>query len=163
MLQPYWEGFRFTVRADHGVLEWILNLTDSTGKVARWALRLSGLKFDVFHLAGIKHQEPYAILGLRTTGTDQTAIGYVIPVLRITHSDNSLKEEPTASYMQDNDVNDDRTGMGLPAVYIIATYTECNYKKQQITPYKFVQDQVKYSYSRHASCPVGLRDLPLKY
>lgn len=37
------EGFIFTVRIDHDNQKWILNLTDSTGRLARWRLGLSEL------------------------------------------------------------------------------------------------------------------------
>lgn len=55
LLQPYREGSQIIVRTDHDALKLILNLMDSTGKLERWQLRLSELKFDHAQLEGIKH------------------------------------------------------------------------------------------------------------
>lgn len=46
MVRPYLEGTRFTIRTDDYGLQWILNMSDATGKLARWRLRFSELEFD---------------------------------------------------------------------------------------------------------------------
>lgn len=35
LLQRYLEGVRFTLRTDHNVFRWILNLSDLSGRLAR--------------------------------------------------------------------------------------------------------------------------------
>lgn len=60
----------FTIKAHHDSLNWILNLTDSTGQFARWRLRVSEYDFDVVSSAGIKRQDADAIFRLETTGED---------------------------------------------------------------------------------------------
>lgn len=47
MLRPYLEGRRFKVRTTHDVLQWIINVSDATGKMARWILRLQKIAFDI--------------------------------------------------------------------------------------------------------------------
>lgn len=66
------EVCQLTVTTDHNALKWILNLTDLTGKLVFWRLRLSEFKFEVVHHAGTKHQASDALLRPRMTGTDQT-------------------------------------------------------------------------------------------
>ena len=40
ILRPYLEGTEFTIRTDHDSLKWLLNLSDATGRLQRWRLRL---------------------------------------------------------------------------------------------------------------------------
>lgn len=54
MLRLYLERTRFAIRTDHDSLKWTLNLTDNTGRLARWCLCLSEHDFDVVHRTGIK-------------------------------------------------------------------------------------------------------------
>ena len=79
LLRPYLVGTRFTVRTDHSPLKWLLNLKDSTGRLARWRLRLSPFDYDVVHKAGLKHQAPDALSRLTTTGMDDSPIDDEIP------------------------------------------------------------------------------------
>lgn len=86
LLPLYLEGFRLTVRTYHDELEWIINLTDSTGKLARWRLRLPEFEFYTVHFAVNKHQSIDALLRLESIGTDHLPIDDDIPVLYITPS-----------------------------------------------------------------------------
>lgn len=49
-------------------------MSDATGKLVRWRLRLSELEFDVLHRARIKHHAADALFRLSTTGTDETKL-----------------------------------------------------------------------------------------
>lgn len=94
LLQANLEGSHFTIRTDHNAFEWLLNLTDWTGKLVRWRLRLSEFQFNVSHHAGTKHQAPDALLWLKTTGTDQMSIDDDTPVLCITPSNPPTPPHP---------------------------------------------------------------------
>lgn len=75
-----------SVRTDDDPLNRIVNLSDSTGKLARWRLGLFELELDVVQGTGIKHQATYAFLQLRAPGEDEKQIKDFIPVLCITPS-----------------------------------------------------------------------------
>lgn len=133
LLRPYFEGYRFTDRTDHDALKWSLNLTDSTAKLVRLQLRLSEFELDVFHHAVIIHQEADAISPVKATGIDQKPMDDCIPVLCSPLQDPTI-QEAIMSYMHDNDENDDKEVVGLPAVYTISTSTES--KTRQKTDYR---------------------------
>lgn len=70
VLRPYLKINRSTIRTGRDSLKWILNLSDSTGRFARWRLCLSEFEFDVVHKAGVKHQAADALSRLPATGAD---------------------------------------------------------------------------------------------
>lgn len=83
ILQPYLEGKRFTILANHDSCKWILNLPDSTGRLAQWRVRLWEYDFDVLHRAGIRHQANDAKSRLQTTGEHKTHLDEDLPLLAI--------------------------------------------------------------------------------
>lgn len=78
LVWPYLECFPFTFRTDHDVLKSILNLTDSTVKLARSRLHLFDFGLHVAYRVGIKHREADALPRLKTTRSDQTSIEDVL-------------------------------------------------------------------------------------
>ena len=48
----YLHGRHFIVYTDHGSLQWLLNLKDANGRLARWALKLQGHDMTIKHRAG---------------------------------------------------------------------------------------------------------------
>lgn len=90
--RPYLESTRFTVRSDLDTLKWILNLSDSSKKLARWNVRLSELDFDVVNKAGVKHQAADALIRLHIEGNAKNDSNDDPPVcnVKITHV---MKEE----------------------------------------------------------------------
>lgn len=45
-------GKQFTVFTDHAALKWFLNLSNPSGRLARWAIRLSAFNMDLKHKRG---------------------------------------------------------------------------------------------------------------
>ncbi|KAK9729461.1 RNase H-like domain found in reverse transcriptase [Popillia japonica] len=50
--RSYVEGTRFTVITDHASLVWLHNLSNPTGRLARWGIRLSQFDFAIQHRKG---------------------------------------------------------------------------------------------------------------
>lgn len=50
--RPYVELMQFTVITDHASLQWLMNLKDLSGRLARWSLQLQGYNFDLQHRKG---------------------------------------------------------------------------------------------------------------
>lgn len=71
------------------------------------------------------------------------------PVLR--------KNERIVTYMQDNNVNEDKGGVLLLAAYTIATQTKPQHNDLQTTTPFILREQAKDSYRRLASSTVGFR------
>lgn len=56
--RPYIEGMKFTVITDHASLKWLLSLNNPSGRLARWAARISQFTFDIIHKKGSLHVVP---------------------------------------------------------------------------------------------------------
>lgn len=82
MLSPYPKRSWFTIPTDHDAIRWILNITDVTGRLVRWLLRLQVSDFDVVQMAGVKHQAANASSGLPTTGMDKSLLKDNVPELK---------------------------------------------------------------------------------
>ena len=51
----YLLGIEFTIKTDHCGLCWLMRITDPSGKLARWALRLQGYNFKIVYKNGKAH------------------------------------------------------------------------------------------------------------
>ena len=60
-LRPYIEGLKFTIRTDHDALRWLMTLTDYSGRLMRWRLRLSEFDFTIPYRPGRVQQVPEAL------------------------------------------------------------------------------------------------------
>ena len=56
--RPYIAGLTFTVRTDHNALRWLVTISDSTGRLMRWGVRLSEFDFTIKYRPGLVHQVP---------------------------------------------------------------------------------------------------------
>ena len=87
-LRPYLEMKQFTLRTDHDSLRWILNLSDATGRLARWRLRLADYDYTVEHRRGIVHQAADALSRLPSDGMDETPLDDEIPLFLVDTTSN---------------------------------------------------------------------------
>ena len=79
-LRPYIEGLPFTVRTDHDALRWLMSISDSTGRLMRWRLRLYEFDFTVKYRPGLVHQVPDALSrDLTPDGNDNKPIDDEVP------------------------------------------------------------------------------------
>lgn len=56
MFRPYLLGQSFTIRTDHAALQWLRNLRDPTGQLARWLLALQEFDFVALHRPWAQHR-----------------------------------------------------------------------------------------------------------
>lgn len=54
-------GRQFTLRTDHGSLQWIQTLKEPEGQLARWLERLQEYNFEIKHRKGCQHQNADAL------------------------------------------------------------------------------------------------------
>lgn len=54
-------GMKFIVYTDHSALKWFLNLSNPTGRLARWGVRLSAFNFEIKHRRGVDNVIPDAL------------------------------------------------------------------------------------------------------
>jgi len=78
-LRPYVEGLKFHVRTDHEALRWLLTLTDSSGRLLRWRLRLAEFDFTVTYRPGRVHQVPDALSRLESEFDDGQPVDDDVP------------------------------------------------------------------------------------
>jgi len=78
-LRPYIEGQHFTVRTDHEALRWLMTLTNSSGRLLRWRLRLSEFDFSITYRPGRVHQVPDALSRLLTPDGEERPVDDDIP------------------------------------------------------------------------------------
>lgn len=72
--RPYLEGSRpFKIITDHASLKWFLNLTNPTGRLARWGCRLSPYNFVIEHRAGKDNVVPDSLSRLLPIAATTTA------------------------------------------------------------------------------------------
>ena len=103
ILRPYLEGISFIARTDHEVLKWLVSLTDTSGRLARWRLRLSEFTFTVEYKRGKENVAADALSRLPTTGLSNVDVEEDIPVYPIECS--MAKRED--NYPCDDDIVDD--------------------------------------------------------
>lgn len=70
LLLRYLEESRSTIKKDHGELEWLLTMSEASGKLVHYRLRLLQFDFDAVHRAGVKRLAGDALLCLETGGVD---------------------------------------------------------------------------------------------
>ena len=67
-LRPYLLGRHFTLRIDHGSLQWLYNFKEPEGQLARWLEQLQEYNFTIFHRQGKKHVNADALSRLQHRG-----------------------------------------------------------------------------------------------
>lgn len=78
---------QFTICTDHDSLCWILNLANTTGRLARLRLRLSEFHSDNVVRLEIKHQMATVLSRLRKEGVDNSPLEDELPVLLLEQED----------------------------------------------------------------------------
>lgn len=78
-------GNQFTVFTDHAALKWFINLSNPSGRLARWAVRLSAFNMDLKHKRGKDNVVPDLLSRSYNSNTDNTPHG-VAPISQVVPS-----------------------------------------------------------------------------
>ncbi|CDF33203.1 unnamed protein product [Chondrus crispus] len=78
-LRPYLQGTRFTVHTEHSSLRWLMEITDPSGRLMRWRLRLGEFDFDVKYKKGKLNTQADALSRLFTSGETTVPVDEEIP------------------------------------------------------------------------------------
>ena len=73
-LRRYLYGSPFNLRTDYEALRWVLNLADSSGRLASWRLRLAEYDYDVQYRPGVKQRLADGVSSLRTDEGETAAV-----------------------------------------------------------------------------------------
>lgn len=79
ILRLYLERSHFDLYTDHQGLRWVMNMTDASGRLARWRLRLLGYEFTLHYRKGLKNQIYHAVPRLPTFSETTIAPDIKIP------------------------------------------------------------------------------------
>ena len=82
-LRPYLYENTFDLRTDHEALCWVLNLADSSSRLARWLLHLAEYDNDVQYRPGIKHQLADGVSHLRVKGASSEPVDDEVPCFAV--------------------------------------------------------------------------------
>ena len=79
--RPYLYGRHFIVKTDHNPLRWLMNMTESSSKLARWALMLQEYDFEIIHRRGSENANADCLSRMRdfSPPTPKTNAALTIP------------------------------------------------------------------------------------
>ncbi|CAN8076676.1 unnamed protein product, partial [Agarophyton chilense] len=92
-LRPYLQGERLTVNTDHSSLQWLLSITDQSGSLTRWRLRLSEFDFEVKYKKGLANVLADGLSRLKKLGETQGKIDEDITCFYMETHSTSFEEE----------------------------------------------------------------------
>ena len=96
-LRPYLQGESFIVHSDQASLRWLLEVSEPSGRLMRWRLRLSEFDFAVKYKKGTANTQADALSRLPTTGYTSVEVDEEIPCFT-TEEPNTAQESPTGSH-----------------------------------------------------------------
>ena len=73
-LRPYLQFVTFSIYTDHAPLRWLMNISDPSGRLIRWRLRLSEFDFIIEYKRGNLNTQADAVSRLRTLGSPQSSM-----------------------------------------------------------------------------------------
>ncbi|CDF38306.1 unnamed protein product [Chondrus crispus] len=145
-LRPYLYGSAFNLRTDHEAVRWVLNLADSSGRLARWRLRLAEYNYEVQYRPGVKHQLADGVSRLRTDGGDTTPVDDEVSCFVV------QSQEGSASLL--GKVHWDLTQDRPDGFYVLAVTPE-ERDVSSISVANFLREQADDAFCRAAADTVG--------
>ena len=87
----YLWGNTFKIVTDHGSLQWLMNLKDPSGRLARWALRLQEFNFTIQHRPGKNHRNADSMTRPPIVPVEEMKTPTLVPSCLPQKQDNQLK------------------------------------------------------------------------
>ena len=78
-LRPYLQAEKFIVNSDQASLRWLMEITEPSGRLMRWRLRISEFDFSVKYKKGTANTQADALSRLPTTGGTTVEVDEEIP------------------------------------------------------------------------------------
>ena len=100
-LRPYLYGEHFIVHTDHASLRWLMNVTDPSGRLIRWRLRLSEFDFELKYKKGKANSQAEALSRLLTKEETVDEIDDEIPCFMAEPADATEIEEEVFGRVED--------------------------------------------------------------
>ena len=91
-LRPYLQGEQFTVHTDQSSLRWLMEITEPSGRLMRWRLRLSEFNFVVKYKKGLLNTQADALSRLPTNGGTVVEIDEDIPCYMVDSVENQEED-----------------------------------------------------------------------
>ncbi len=77
--RPYLEGEQFTIHTDHAALRWLTEISDPSGELMRWRLRVLEFTYNVEYLKGVHYCQDDAVSRLHSAGHADVDIDEKLP------------------------------------------------------------------------------------
>ncbi|CDF38075.1 unnamed protein product [Chondrus crispus] len=100
-LRPYLYGEHFVVHTDHASLRWLMNVTDPSGRLIRWRLRLPEFDFEIKYKKGKANSQADALSRLRTAGETVDEIDNEIPCFTAEPAEGTVEDEESIDAADD--------------------------------------------------------------
>ena len=94
----YLYGRKFTVVTDHSALVWLMNISDPTGRLARWSIYLQGYQFEIKHRKGVLHSNADVLSRPPIENNHMEMVSYLNTVTLI----DPLEDEPLLYRLKNN-------------------------------------------------------------
>lgn len=104
-LRPYLQGEKFIVHSDHASLRWLMGISEPSGRLMRWRLRLSEFDFQVVYKKGKLNTQADALSRLTTLGSTVVAPDEDIPCFLIQDSPRPCVHTHCTGNVEDKDMD----------------------------------------------------------
>ncbi|CAN8068650.1 unnamed protein product [Agarophyton chilense] len=125
-LRPYLMGRHFKEYTDHSALRWLMEITEPSGRLMRWRLRLAEFDSDILYKKGTLNTQADALSRLGTSVETEPIDDLEIPCFAVGEADGSakIKSDDVCDDIPDAEPSEPLTGSFVP-----------------ITPEKMIREQ----------------------
>ena len=95
--EPYLYGRKFILHTDHRSLKWLMSISDSTGRLARWSLLLQQYDFEIKHCPGTANANADALSRLPYAMTLPSISAFDAPGVQVSRVRELQRKDPDLS------------------------------------------------------------------